>query len=130
MTSMKARFIGFAVTVLLVFVQARASHAEDTAAPAPAPAAVQTETTPPSVARPSIVPKAAEPASPPTAEKTAGTDAKRVSEERPRARRHAHRYHRRYGYYRTAYWQPFPIYWPHFARHRIYWSRIPWSFRF
>jgi hypothetical protein len=132
MTSMKARFIGLAVTALLVFVQARSGHAEDAAAPAPspAPATTQTEAPPPSVARPSIVSKPAEPASPPAADKTAGTDTKRISDERPRQRRYAHRHHRRYGYYRTAYWQPFPIYWPHFSRHRIYWSRIPWSFRF
>ncbi len=95
---MKARFMGLAVTALLVFVQARSSHAEDAAAPAPAaPAAAQTETPPPSVARPSIVPKAAEPASPPAADKTAGADTTRVSEERPRPRRYSHRHHRRYG---------------------------------
>jgi hypothetical protein len=132
MIEMKARFIGLAVTALLVFVQARSSHAEDAAAPAaaPAPAAAQTEAPPPSVARPSIAPKTAEPAQPPTVDKTADPDAKRVSDERPRHRRYAHRHYRRYGYYRTAYWQPFPIYWPHLSRHRIYWSRIPWSFRF
>ena len=28
-----------------------------------------------------------------------------------------------------AYWEPFPIYFPHLTRHHgIYWSRIPWFF--
>ena len=48
----------------------------------------------------------------------------------PRHRRYAHRHWHRYGYYRTAYWEPFPIFWPHFYHNRIHWSRIPWLFRF
>jgi hypothetical protein len=28
----------------------------------------------------------------------------------------------------TAYWEPFPIYWPHFYRHQVRWNRIPWMF--
>ena len=31
-------------------------------------------------------------------------------------------------YRRYANWQPFPIYFPHFHRHRITWSRLPWFF--
>jgi hypothetical protein len=41
-----------------------------------------------------------------------------------RHRRYAHRHYRRY-----AYWEPFPIFFPHFTRHHgIYWSRVPWFF--
>jgi hypothetical protein len=122
MIDMKTHFAGLAIAALLVIGPTLPGHAEDAApsdAPA-APAAAQTETPPPSVARPSLAPKAAEPASPPTAEETA---------QQPR-RRHAHRYHGRYGYYRTAYWEPFPIYWPHLYHNRIHWNRIPWLFRF
>ena len=32
--------------------------------------------------------------------------------------------------FRTAYWEPFPIYWPHFYHRRIHWNRIPWIVRF
>ena len=38
--------------------------------------------------------------------------------------------HRRYGRHYRAAWEPFPIYWPHFYRSRIHWSRIPWEFDF
>jgi hypothetical protein len=122
MIDMKTHFAGLAIAALLVIGPTLPGHAEDAApsnAPA-APAAAQTETPPPSVARPSLAPKAAEPASPPAAEETA---------QQPR-RRYAHRYHGRYGYYRTAYWEPFPIYWPHLYHNRIHWNRIPWLFRF
>ena len=64
--------------------------------------------------RPSIAPKTAEPASPPAADELA-----------PRHRRYA-RHHRRYGIYRTAYWEPFQIYWPHLYHSRIHWNRISW----
>jgi hypothetical protein len=132
MIEMKLYFSGFAVAALLVFGPALSSHAEDAAAPkaAPAPAAAPTEAPPPSVARPSIVPKAAEPTVPPVAGKNAEPGAKNVSDQRSRQRRYAHRHHRRHGYYRTAYWQPFPIYWPHLYRNRIHWSRTPWAFHF
>jgi hypothetical protein len=71
------------------------------------------------VPRPPLVPQTAEPASPPAA-----------AEPARQHRRHAGRHGRRYGYYRTAYWEPFPIYWPHFYRNRIRWTRVPWTFRF
>jgi hypothetical protein len=130
MIDMKLYFRGLAVAALLVLGPALSSHAEDAAAPNAAPAAAPTEALPPSVARPSIVPKAAEPVAPPVASKNAEPGAKNVSDQRPRQRRYAHRHHRRYGYYRTAYWQPFPIYWPHLYRNRIHWSRTPWAFHF
>jgi hypothetical protein len=122
MIEMKSYFTGFAVAALLAVGPTLPGYAED----APAAPAVKTEA-PPSVARPSIVPKATEPASPPVAGKTAEPDANTVPDERPRHRHYAHRHHWRYGYYyRTAYWEPFPIFWPHFYRHRIHWNRIPW----
>jgi hypothetical protein len=113
MIAMKTHCTGLAVAALLVIGATHPGYAEDAAAPA-APAATQTEAPPPSVARPSIVPKTAEPASTPLADEAA-----------PRHRRYAHR-HWRYGYYRTAYWEPFPIYWPHLTHSRIHWNRIPW----
>jgi hypothetical protein len=108
----------FAMAAALLMISASA-HAQDATPPA-APAASQSEPAAPSVARPSIAPKTAEPAGAPAgAEPTA----------RPQ-RRYVHRSPRRHGAYRTAFWQPFPIYWPHFHRHRIHWNRIPWIFRF
>jgi hypothetical protein len=121
MIFMKSHFTGLAVAALLVIGPTLPGHAED-AAPAKSPAApaAQTEAPPPSVLRPSLAPKTAEPASPPAAADPAPR----------RHRRYAHRHWRRYGYYRTAYWEPFPIYWPHYYRHRIRWNRIPWMFNF
>jgi hypothetical protein len=121
MISMKPHFTGFAVAALLVIGFTFPSFAEDAPAPAapPAPPAVQTEAPPPSIPRPSIVPKTAEPASAPAA-----------AEPAVRPRRTAHRHWRRYGTYRTAYWEPFPVYWPHLYRNRIHWNRIPWIFHF
>jgi hypothetical protein len=121
MIEMKTHFTGLAVAALLVVAPALPGYAEDAAAPAaPAPtaqtpAATPTEAPPPSVPRPSLAPKTAEPASAPAdAEPAPGHH-----------RRYAHRHWRRY-----AYWEPFPIYWPHLYRNRIHWSRIPWNFNF
>ena len=120
---MKSHCTGLAVAALLVIGSILPGYAEDAAAPkapaAPAtaqtPAATQTEAPPASVPRPALAPKTAEPASPPA-------DAEPAQRQH---RRYAHRHHRRY-----AYWEPFPIYWPHFYRSRIHWSRIPWAFNF
>ena len=119
--TMKSYVTGFVLAGLLIAGSILPGHAEDAAPPKEpaAPAATQTEPTPPSVPRPSLVPKAAEPASP-----EATTDAP------PSQQRFAHRHYRRYGSYRAAYWQPFPIYWPHLYRNRIHWNRIPWIIRF
>jgi hypothetical protein len=117
---MRTRSLGFAFAALLAFGQMPSGRAEDAAAPkaaptpAPAPSATSTEA-PASVPRPSIVPKTAEPATPPVA-----------AEPAPRRHRRYARHHSR----RYATWQPFPVYWPHLHRHGIYWSRIPWMFRF
>ena len=133
---MKMQFRGIAVATLLTMGSTLAVHAEDAAAPkdTAAPAVTQTEA-PASVPRPSIVPKTAEPtnaARPSVASKSAEpAAAPDTTEPAPRRhRRYAHRHWRRYGYYRTAYWEPLPIYWPHYYRHRIRWNRIPWMFNF
>jgi hypothetical protein len=127
MNFMKSHFTGLAIATLLVIGPALPGYAEDAASPkapaaasTPAPAATPTEAPPASVPRPSLALKTAEPASPPAAADPAPR----------RHRRYAHRHWRRYGYYRTAYWEPFPIYFPHFYRHRIRWNRIPWMFNF
>jgi hypothetical protein len=114
-------FTGLALAALFVTATVMPGFAEDAAAPAPPPApaaAAKQETPPPSMPRPSIVPSAAPPASAPVAEEPA-----------PRHRRFAHRRWRGSGSYRTAYWEPFPVYWPRFYRNQIHWSRVPW-FRF
>jgi hypothetical protein len=122
MTEMKIQMTGLALAALLTVGSALPGFAED-AAPAksapvmadPPPAKTEAPT---SVPRPSLAPKTAEPAQAPAPE----------TEAAPRAhRRYAHRRH--WGY-RTAYWEPFPIYWPHMYHHRIHWNRIPWMFRF
>ncbi len=98
---MRNHFTGFAIATLLVVAPALPGHAEDAAPPPPV-----------SVPRPSIAPpKTAEPAPAPVADDAAP----------PRHRRYARHHYRHY-----AYWQPFPIYLPHFYRQRIYWSRISW----
>jgi hypothetical protein len=120
MIFMKPHFTGVAVAALLVIGFTFPGFAEDAVPPAPQNPAAQTDAPPPSVPRPSIVPKTAEPASPPAA----------ATEPAPRQGRYAHRRWRGYGTYRTVYWEPFPIYWPHLYRNRIHWNRIPWIFHF
>jgi len=111
---MRNHFTGLAIAALLAVAPAFPGHAEDAAPPtAAAPTApAATQAAPPaSVPRPSIVPKSAEPASAPVTDDAAPR----------RQRRYAHRHYRHY-----AYWEPFPVYWPHFYRRGVYWSRIPW----
>jgi cell division septation protein DedD len=113
MADMRARSLGLAFAAILLLGRSVPGHAENAASkPAATPAAAQTPAqaeAPASVPRPSIAPKTAEPA--PAAE-----------EARPRRHRRAARHHDR----RYAAWQPFPIYWPHYYRHRIQWSRVSW----
>lgn len=118
---MKSHLTGLALVALLVVGPTLPGHAEETTTPA-SPAATPTEAPPLSVPRPSLVPKAAEPS--PSAPSAATDPAQ------PTMPRAAHRHYRRWGIYRTAYWEPFPIYWPHFYHHRIHWNRIRWAFRF
>jgi uncharacterized membrane protein len=115
MMFMKMHFACLAVAALLVIGPTLPGYAEDAATPAAPPAATDTAPPPASMPRPSLAPKTAEPASAPA-----------DAEPAPRHHRHyAHGHWRRY-----AYWEPFPIYWPHFYRNRIHWSRIPWNFNF
>src|ERR1700710_2157861 len=102
---MKLRFITIALAAMFFVGVSLSGHAEDakpaeTTAPAPA-------TT--DVARPSIAPKTAEPAPAPAATEAAPH----------RHRRYARHHYRRYGY-----WEPFPLFLPHFHRHHISWARI------
>jgi hypothetical protein len=112
MIDMNKQVTGIAVAAMLSFGASLPGYAEDAAKPADsaAPAAVKTEA-PANVARPSIAPKTAEPAATPT-----------TAEPAPRRHRRNARHH----YRRYAYWEPFPIYLPHFYRHRIHWNRISW----
>jgi hypothetical protein len=119
MLVMKSHLAGFAIAVLLVVGSISPGLAEETATPA-SPAPTQAEAPPPSVPRPSLVPKAAEPVSPSAATET-------IQPTRPRF---AHRRYRHWGIYHTAYWEAFPIYWPHLYHHRIRWTRIPWVLHF
>ena len=117
---MKSYFAGLAIATLLVSGLTLPGYAEDAVKP-PAP---QTEAPPPSVPRPSLAPKTAEPATTPAATRTTEPDAKTIPDQR-RHRRYAHRHDRRY-----AYWEPFPISWPHVYHNQIHWNRVPWAFRF
>jgi hypothetical protein len=123
MIEMRVRYLAISAATLMAMAAKELSARADDAAPATpaaptattaAPAAT-TDAPPVNVPRPSIVPK--------TADKSAEPVAPQASDDTtPRPRRHyAHRRHLRY-----AYWEPFPVYWPHIYRSRIYWNRIPW----
>ena len=113
---MEPHYTTLAAAALLVIGQTLPGHAEDAPAAPTAPAATLTEAPPPSVPRPSIVPQTAAPTLP-------AVDADGTA---PRHRRYTHRQRR----YCTAYWEPFPIYWPQLHDHRVHPNRIPWVFRF
>ena len=122
MIEMRVRYLAISTAALMAMAASELSaRADDTAPAAPAaPAATTaapaaTDTPPVNVPRPSILPK--------TTDKSAEPVAPQASDEAtPRPHRHyAHRRHLRY-----AYWEPFPVYWPHLYRSHIYWSRIPW----
>ena len=107
---MKTRSLGIAFAALLAFAPVRGSAQDAATSAAPAnsatPAAAPSDP-PTSVPRPSIAPKTAEPAT---------TDAM------PRKkRRYARQHYRRY-----AYWEPFPVYWPSYYRHRLNFRRVAW----
>jgi hypothetical protein len=107
---MKKHFTGIAIAAALTIASSLAAHAEDAVAPKDTAPAATTNAAPASVPRPSIAPKSTESATTDTAE--------------PAPRRHR-RYVRQH-YRRYAYWEPFPVYWPHIHRHHFYWSRISW----
>jgi hypothetical protein len=110
------------VAILLLAATYGPSHGEDAVAPSPSvPPAASAPTSqidmPQSgasqaspVPRPSIVPK--------TVDKTPAEATDTTA--RP-YRRHAHRRYQGY-----AYWEPFPLYLPHFYHQRVSWSRIRW----
>jgi hypothetical protein len=108
--------VSVALAALVVSVSVISGHAEDSAAPVLSQPATAQPEAPASVQRPSIAPKAAEPATHPVADS---------APERPVS----HRHYRRYAYH-VRYLGPFPIYRPELGRHRIYWQRISWPFRF
>jgi hypothetical protein len=110
-------FKRFAVAALLLTALNFSCYAED--APAAVPGASgqaaqgDTKPVPKDVPRPSLAAKPAD-----TTPDATGAPA-------PRHRRHyAHRHYRHY-----AYWEPFPVYFPHLYRSRITWNRVSW-FRF
>jgi hypothetical protein len=114
---MKSRLTGVALAALLAIGATLPGHAEDaakpadTVAPAAAAPAASTPTHPPAwrVRR-----SRRRPPNP--------SHSLSATEAAPRRhRRHARHHDRRY-----AYWEPFPIYLPHFHHHRITWGRIPW----
>lgn len=103
---MKLQFTALAFAAVLTIGASLPGYAEDAKPEAAAPATTD-------VARPSITPKTAEPASAPAATEAAPR----------RHRRYARHHYRRYGH-----WEPFPVYLPHFHRHHISWARIRWFF--
>jgi len=108
---MNNHITGIVVAAMLSLGASLPGYAEDAVKPTDSSAPTATKSdAPAAVVRPSIAPKTAEPAAPATAE--------------PAPRRH--RRYARHHYRRHAYWEPFPIYFPHFQRHRIYWNRISW----
>jgi hypothetical protein len=137
MIRMKTPLAGLAIAALLTVASTIPGFAEDApkTPPADAPAATTAapaDTTPGVAPRPSLLsrknnPSAAGPKAdePKTAEQPAA-DAPPLQHRR----HYAHRHHRYWGNYRYAYWEPFPIFFPHVYHNRIHWNRIPWMFRF
>jgi hypothetical protein len=115
MIAMTNNLKGIAAAALLLAALTVPCRAEDAPATPPAAAAQttpgDTKAAPADVPRPSITAKSTD---------TAAPDA--AGEPAPRHRRHyAHRYYRHY-----AYWEPFPIFFPHLYRNRIVWNRVSW----
>ena len=124
---MKTHFTGVALAAMLTIGASFACYGQDAAKPADAtapavaaPPAPKAEA-PATVPRPSIAPKTAEPVAAPNNVETASQP---TAEPAPRRHRRYARHHTR----RYAYWEPFPVYFPNFHRHRIHWNRIPWFF--
>lgn len=110
---MKTRSLGIAFAALLAFAPVRGSAdaMANSAAPADAAAPAKNPSDrPASVPRPSIVPKSTEAARAPATETSTR-----------KSRRYAKKHLRRY-----AYWEPLPIYWPSYYRHRLTWRRVAW----
>jgi hypothetical protein len=123
MTHMKRHYSAALAAAFLLTAPSFAAKAEDAPAPVASPAApaAAPADSPGNVARPSIVPKNDTAAKP-------DASVKPQADAEPSPRRHRRYAHRRY--HRYAYWEPFPIYFPHLTRrHGVYWSRIPWFFK-
>ena len=122
---MRVRYFSISAATLMVMAATEFSaRADDTTPAAPqtpattaAPPPTTSDAPPENVPRPSIVPPSADKGTEPAAPQT--TDNSTL-------RRHRHYAHRRH--WRDAYWEPFPIYWPHFYHNRVYWNRIPWFY--
>jgi hypothetical protein len=114
---MKMHIAGFAAAALLLATTSLPGHAEDAPAAGTPPAQAAPAQTTPTDAKPAAVPR---PSIAPKATEAAPSDA--TAEPAPRQ----HRRHARYHYRRYAYWEPFPIYFPHLYRSRIVWNRVPW----
>ena len=117
---MKTCLKGFAAAALLLTAASFPAYAEDAQAPAAAttmPPAAPSATTP-SDTKPAFVPR---PAPVPNATETTP---EATTAEPPRHHRHYVRHD--YRYRRYAYWEPFPVYLPHFYRNRITWNRVRW----
>jgi hypothetical protein len=127
MIEMRIRYLAMSVATLTAMaateLSARADDMTPAAPAAPAATAAAPTATPDAppvnVPRPSIVPKTTDKIT----DKTAEPVAPQASDDTtPHPRRlYTHRRHWRY-----AYWEPFPVYWPHIYHSRIYWNRIPW----
>jgi hypothetical protein len=123
---MTIRYLAIGAAVLMAMAATELSaRADDTAPAAPAtttaapPPVAPTETPPVNVPRPSILPKTTEKGAEPK-----GAQMPQTSDDLTPRLRHHHYAHRRH--WRYAYWEPFPIYWPHIYHSRVYWNRIPW----
>jgi hypothetical protein len=117
---MKACFRGFAAAAVLLAAFDFTARAEDAPAAVQPPAPTQAAPTgatpseakpaPDVVPRPALVPKS--------------TDAATDATTQPAPSRH--RRYARHDYRHYAYWEPFPLYLPHFYRNHIVWNRISW----
>jgi hypothetical protein len=112
MIAMTIDFKGLAAAVTLLTALSFPCYAEDaTMAPAASDQAAQGDAKPRDVQRPALTAKSADTAPDATTDIAPS--------------RHRHYAHRRY-YRHVAYWEPFPIYFPHFFHNRITWNRVPW----
>jgi hypothetical protein len=113
--AMTIDFKGLAAAALLLTALNFPCYAEDatTTAPAASDQATQGDAKPRDVQRPALTARSADTAPDATTEP---------------APRHRH-YARRHYYRHLAYWEPFPVFLPHFFHNRITWNRVSW-FRF
>src|SRR6202000_604137 len=128
---------GLAIAALLTVGSTFPGFAEDApkTPPADTPAATTAapaDTTPGVAPRPSLLSRKNNPsAAGPKADEPRTAEQPAADAPPLRHRRHyAHRHHRYWGNYRYAYWEPFPIFFPHIYHNRIHWNRDAWMCRF